>query len=112
MYLAKLIGSIFILFMAYYTFINFKKHEFHKNTFLFWESIWLISLVSIIYPKTLEPIMNTFNFARSLDVMIILGVMLVVGLSFQSYLNSLKNGKKIEKLVRKIAIENVKKNKK
>lgn len=114
MYFAKLIGSLFILFMIYYTYIHFKKHVFDKNIFLFWEILWVISLISIIYPQTLNPIVETFNFARTLDVMIVLGVMLVVGLSFQSYLNSLKMEKRLDKLVRKIAIENVKtkKNKK
>ncbi len=107
MYFAKLIGSLFLLFMMYYTYIHFKKQEFDKNVFLFWEILWSISLISIIYPKTLTPIMETFNFTRALDVMIVLGVMLVVGLSFQSYLNTLKIKRRVNKLVRRIAIENV-----
>jgi len=109
MIIVQLIGALFGLFLAYYTFVHYKRKEFGLGTYLMWSGIWLLFVIVSLFPSVLSPIVESLNFARPLDFLTVVGFLLLVGISFYTYITTMKLETKVENLVRKIAIEKAKK---
>tara|TARA_Y100000310_G_scaffold107829_1_gene106264 strand:- start:8983 stop:9321 length:339 start_codon:yes stop_codon:yes gene_type:complete len=101
----QLAALFFGFFMLYYSFIRFKKKEFTRKEFLFWVFIWIFFIIGSLLPETLNPIFKKFNFARKLDAYIIAGFMFLIGISFYNYTLARRNQKRLERVIRKIAID-------
>jgi hypothetical protein len=112
MLIIQLAGMAFGLFMAYFTFIHFKRKEFGKSIFFLWEAIWLGLAAVVLFPKVLEPFVQMFSFARTLDFLITVALIIVITVSFFNYISVMKAKKKLEDFVRKIALDESKKEKK
>lgn len=105
----QIIGVLFGAFMLYYTFLHYKRKEFKKIEYAFWLVFWVLFLIVTIVPEILDPIVKTLNFARTLDVFIILGFLFLIGITFYMYTMTKVNQNKLEKVVREVALERVKK---
>lgn len=105
----QIIGILFGVFMIYYTFLNYKRREFRKIEYAFWIVLWTLFLVVTIIPEVLDPIVTGLNFARTLDLFIIIGLLFFTGIAFYMYAITRKNENKIEEIVRKIAFQKSKK---
>jgi hypothetical protein len=105
-------GVLFGLFMVYITFLHRKRDEFKISESIFWFLAWVIFIFLVIYPHSLDFIVKSFKFNRTMDLYTVLGFMFVIGSTFYNYTNTKKTQKKVEAIVQKIAIENVYKNKK
>ncbi|MFC1769002.1 DUF2304 family protein [Nanoarchaeota archaeon] len=101
----QIIGVLFGLFMIYSSFINFKRKEFSAKTFGVWLILWIVFLILTIFPNILDPVAETLDFARTMDLFIVLGFMFLIGAVFLNYTLLRKNQRKLEDLVRKIAVE-------
>jgi hypothetical protein len=101
----QIAGSLFALFMIYYSFINFKKNDFTAKEFSFWFFVWLVFILISLFPNVLDPIVVSLNIARTLDLFIIAGVLVLLGVMFYTYDLTRKTQNKLETLVRKLAIE-------
>jgi hypothetical protein len=104
MLIIQIAGMVFGLFMAYYTFLHFKRKEFRKSIFLLWEAIWLGLTVAVLFPNTLEPFVQMFSFARKLDLLMTIALIIILTVSFFNYINVIKTKNKLEELVRKMAL--------
>jgi hypothetical protein len=102
----QIIGALFGAFFLYLAFLNFKRKEFSVNEWLVWSAVALIFVVVMLIPDILNPVIRTLNIGRKMDLMIIAGFMFLTGAIFYTYRISLKNKKKLEEVVRKIAIDN------
>lgn len=102
----QLLGTLFGIIMMYFTFVKFKRRELGKSEFLIWSIGWIIFIIIASMPTILDPIVETFNFYRRLDFFVVIGFFALLGLGFYNYSVVRKNQKKIEGVVRKIAIEN------
>lgn len=101
----QILGLLFGLLMIYYSFINFKKKELRKREFVMWLIVWGMFIIVTLIPDILNPIVSSLNLVRRMDFYIILGFMFLIGLEFYSYSIAKKNQKKIENIVREIAIK-------
>lgn len=101
----QILGLLFGLFMIYYTFLSFKRKEFKKREFVMWAILWVLFIVVTLIPDLLNPIVRSLSLTRRMDFYITLGFMFVIGLGFYSYIISRKNQKRIENIVREIAIK-------
>ena len=102
----QIIGILFALFMLYFTFLHLRRKEFTIKETMFWIFAWLIFLFLSIFPMGLDfMIKDWFSFSRRLDFFIILGFIFLIGIVFYSYTIIRKIQNKIEKVVRKIALE-------
>jgi len=101
----QIVGLLFGLFMIYYTFLSLKRKEFRKGEFTAWVVMWAAFLLVTLFPDLLNPIIKTANVSRRLDFLIIVGFLFLIGLGFSTYILSRKNRKKIEDMVRKIALK-------
>lgn len=101
----QIVGTLFGVFMLYYTFLNFKRREMTAKEYGAWTFLWAVFLLVAIFPQILDPIVRSLSLARTMDFFIILGFMFLFGTSFYTYLLVRKNQKRIEEIVRKVALE-------
>lgn len=105
----QIFGMFFALFMLYINFLHYKRKEFTIREYIFWLLLWLIFIIIVIFPNVLDPIVVKFNFARTLDLLIVVSFIFLIGSNFYIYTIVRRNQKKLENIVRKIAFDKAKK---
>lgn len=101
----QIVAILFGLFMVYVTYIRRKKDEFTFKEGLVWILIWVAFMILSFFPRMITSISkDVFDLTRPLDLYIILGFMFMIGVNFYTYSVLRKTQKKIDNVVRKIAI--------
>lgn len=98
-------GTLFGVFMLYYSFLNYKRRQFTKKEFAFWSLVWVLFIIVAVYPPILNPFISYFSFLRALDLLVITGFMFLIFVSFYTYTITRKNQNQLETIVRTIAIK-------
>ena len=101
----QILGICFGLFMMYYTFLHYKRKELLSKEYGFWIILWAVFLIVTIIPEILDPLVGALSLPRTMDFFIIVGFMFFAGVIFYTYTVVKKNQKKLEEIVRKIAIQ-------
>ena len=112
MLVIQIIGAVFAFFMIYHTYILYKKKDFEKEEMILWILGWIAFFSASIYPNVFSGVASVFDLTRTMDLFMIVGFMIVLFSLFNVYSSSNKTKKKLENLVRKLANENITKNKK
>ncbi len=108
----QFVGALFGIFIMYLAFVNLKKKEFTINEWAFWTLIAAAFAAISLFPDMLNPFTRALNISRKMDLLIITGFMLIMGVVFYTYRMTMNNKKKLEELVRKMAIEEAERKKK
>ncbi len=102
----QILGLLFGLFMIYITFISGKRREFTTKEGGFWIIVWVFFILVALFPRSLDfLIKGVLRLQRPLDFFIIAGFMFMIGFIFYSYTLIRKNQKKMEEIVRKMAMK-------
>ncbi len=101
----QILGVLFALFMLYLTFVHQKRKEFSAKEYIFWIVLWVGFIIVTVFPKVLEPFVRTLQLSRTMDFLIIVGFIFVVGVLFHNYIALRNTQKKIEEVVRKVAFK-------
>ena len=104
----QILGLVFMLFMLYLTFLHFKRKEFTLNESIFWTFLLVVFAIITLVPSIIDPLLQTLNIARTMDFYIIAGFMFLIFSNYYTYSLVRVNQKKIEKIVREIAIKRAK----
>ncbi len=107
----QVFGLIFSAFVLYLSFLYYKKKEFTLTEWGFWALFAALFATVSIFPGLLDPIVSNLNLGRKLDLFIILGFMFLIATTFYTYRITRHTDKRVEELVRKIAIEQEEKKK-
>ena len=100
----QIAGLLFGLLLMYYSFLNYKRKEFSVKEFSFWSLLWLVFIIVAIFPSVLDPVSKTLNFARTFDLLVISGFLFLMLTVFYTYIITRHNQRKIEAVVREMAI--------
>ncbi|MBS3097664.1 DUF2304 domain-containing protein [Candidatus Woesearchaeota archaeon] len=101
----QILGILFGLFMIYYTFLHYKREELTIKEYVFWMFIWILFVIIAGFPKLLNPIIFSLKVLRRMDFLTIVGFMFLTGSMFYIYIIVRGNQKKLEEIVRKIAVK-------
>ncbi|MBN2454056.1 DUF2304 domain-containing protein [Candidatus Woesearchaeota archaeon] len=101
----QVLGVLFGLSIIYLTFIHYKRREFTLTEYGFWTVMALVFSAVAIFPGILDPIVESLSLARTMDLFIILGFMFLIAAVYYTYTVVRNNQKKVEEVVRKIALE-------
>ena len=102
----QILGILFGLFMIYITFISGKRREFTTKEGGFWIVVWVIFVLIALFPSSLDFIVKDgIGLKRPLDFFIIAGFMFMIGSIFYTYTIVRKNQRKLEEIVRKMAMK-------
>ncbi len=100
----QILGILFGLFMLYYSFLHFKRKEFNSGAFAFWLIVWAVLVILSVFPGILDPLASSLSFIRVMDMLVVLGIMFIIGVTFYNFTITKKTERKVEELVRKLAI--------
>lgn len=100
----QIAGFLFGLFMIYYSFLNYKRKEFTVKEFSFWILVWAVFIAVALFPSVLDPVVKFGGFFRALDVLIVSGFIFLTAAIFYIYTIARKTQRKLEAIVREIAI--------
>lgn len=101
----QIAGFLFGLFMLYYSFLNYKRKEFTAKEFGFWIVLWSAFVIVALFPAVLDPLVKSFGFFRTLDMLIISGFLFLIMINFYTYRLTRKNQRQLETIVREMAIK-------
>ena len=101
----QILGMLFGFFMMYYTFLQLKRKEFTIKEYSFWFIFWATFSIITLFPQILDPLLISLNIARALDLFIIVGFLFLIFIIFYTYILVRKNQRKLEEIVRKIALK-------
>lgn len=101
----QIIGVLFGLFMLYLTFLHRKKKEFTLKEFVGWVAAWLVFLLVTLFPASIDSVVKRAGFVRTLDALIIVGFLFLIGMMFYIYSIVRVVQNRTEEIVRKVAIE-------
>lgn len=104
----QIIGIMFTVFMVYLTFLNYKQNKFTNGEWIAWLFAWIIFLVITLFPSILNPILETLNLYRAMDLYISLGFLFFIILIFSMYTSLKSTQKKVEIIVSYLAIKRAK----
>jgi len=107
----QIIGIIFGIGMLYLTYIYFRRKEFNTIDALFWLIIWLGFIILLIFSNSLNLILESLSIQSAMDLFTMIGFVVMMMIVFHLYISWRRLGKKIELLVRKIAIKKAENNK-
>lgn len=108
----QLIGIIFSFLMIYLALLNFKRNEIEGSEFVSWVFIWTVTIIITIFPNLLRSFAQNFFITRLFDMMVVGGFVLVIFMTAKMYVRTKRMEKKLENLVRKNALKDVKHKKK
>lgn len=105
----QIIGLGFSAFILYVSFLYYKKRDFTLAEWGFWTLFAAGFAVVSVAPNVIDPVVSTLNFARKLDLFIVLGFMFLIAMVFYNYHMTRHADKRVEELVRNLAIEKAEK---
>jgi len=100
----QILGILFGGFMIYYVFLHRKRKELTIKEYSFWIVLWVLFIILTLFPWLLKPILEPIGFARTMDFFIVAGFMFLIGSLFYIYLLVRSNQKRLEDIIRKIAL--------
>lgn len=104
----QFLAVFFALIMVYFAYVNFKRREINRIEMFVWLTAWAVAIFMVLFPDTFRGFAQTFLISRLLDVMLLGGFALVITIVALSYVRTRKIEKKLERLVRKMALKDFK----
>src|SRR3989344_2297566 len=95
----QIVGIIFGIGMLFLSYLYFRKKEFGPRDFAIWVIVWIIFLIAIMFPKTVNVLLDTLGIVSALWLF---------ALVFHLHVSVRKGQRKLEKVVKKIALKKVK----
>lgn len=108
----QIVGLLFGLTMLYVTFLYFRRKDYKKEDFIIWAFVWLFFIFMVMFPQTVYGIMETLKIQRTVDFFVIGGFLFFSVMIFYLYITVRRLKLKLEKLVRKSAIDDYEKREK
>lgn len=105
----QIIALLFAGWMMYFTYLHYRRKEFALAEAILWFSLWVGLVVVVLFPKSVQFILNTFSIVRTFDLVVIVAIIVLFGVTFRNYVLLKRCKGKLEDFTRKGAIDTAKK---
>lgn len=105
----QIIGILFSLIMVYFALLHYKKGHLNGMEISSWIIIWVLVIFVVIFPEVVRIYANSFAVSRVLDLLIAGAFVVVFIMVSSAYIRVSQLEKRIEELVRKLALKEKKK---
>lgn len=105
----QIIGILFSLIMVYFALLHYKKGHLNGMEISSWIIIWVLVIFVVIFPEVVRIYANSFAVSRVLDLLIAGAFVVVFVMVSSAYIRVSQLEKRIEELVRKLALKEKKK---
>jgi len=108
----QILGVMVGVVGLYMTYLYRKRRDFTKLEFLSWSIIWLGLLIVVLFPALFGRFAQaSFGFYRTLDLVLVVSVAIIFIVGFINYAGFSRIKKQLEELVRREALQHMKKEK-
>ena len=104
----EVVGLIFVFVMLYFTYLEYKRSRLTKLGFTFWFVSWIFSFLLIVFHEYINEILPEIRLIRVLDLYMILAFMFLFGIVFYLFVVIKHIEKRIENIIRTLALKPVK----
>jgi hypothetical protein len=105
----QIVAIIFSFVMIYFAVLNYKRGEIDRIEIYSWLTIWIATLLIVIFPEFLRRLAQRFFITRLFDLMVVAGFVLVITLVARAYISTKKVERKLEEIIRKEALRGIEK---
>ena len=103
----QIVAAVFALAMMYQAYLNFRRGELSLAGFGLWSVLWVGLLAVSLVPDFFQRFISAAHVARLLDLVTILGLLSLGGITFRLYIVTRSLQKEIATLVRQIALKDL-----
>jgi len=103
----QILAIIFAIWMVYFSYLHFRRGEFKKVEFLLWQILWIGLVVVVLFPGSVEFILETFSITRTFDLVVIVGIVVLFGVTFRNYVIVKRIEKKTENFIREESLKGI-----
>lgn len=100
----QIAATLFALFMIYVVSIH-RRHILNRIEVFCWYSLWVLFIIFALFPNLLLGITDTLHFSRVFDLLLVGALMVLTVIIVMSYFAQKENTRKIEEVVRKMALD-------
>lgn len=101
----QITGILFSLFMIYFALLHYKKGQLNGMEISSWIAIWVGVILIVIFPEVIRVYAASFAISRVLDLLIGGAFVVLFVMVSSAYIRVNKLEKRIEDLVRKLALK-------
>lgn len=105
----QLFGILFGIAMIYFAFLYYKKKDLTINDFIVWILVWIFFIFAVLFPQKLNVFMETLGVIGAMQLFAVVGIVFLSAVVFYLYTRVRKNQKQLAKIVKEIALKEVKK---
>lgn len=106
-FVIQLIGIFFGIIMIFVSYFYYKRRVFYFHDMLIWMLVWLGLVLTILFPSKLQTIIQPLKILRVMDLITIGGFFISFTLLFVLFARSRQRDRAVEKIVRKLALDEV-----
>lgn len=100
----QIVAILFALWMMYFSYLHFRRGEFNRLELILWQILWIGLVVVVLFPGSVKFILETFSITRTFDLIVIVGIVVLFGITFRNYVIVKRIQKRVEESVRKQAL--------
>lgn len=100
----QVIATLFALVMLYIAYLHYRKGDINGLEILFWLIAWIAAILIVIFPELFSVFSKTVAISRAFDLAVVGGFILVIPIVYMSYVRTKRLEKKLEDLVRSMAV--------
>jgi len=109
--LIKILFSLFALFAWSRAVIRFYTKDLNLKELFFWSLLWLAMIVLVFVPGKTNFLAKILGMERGNDAVFFLGIVALFYASYRLYVKANEQEKEITKLVRALALKNIRRQK-
>lgn len=110
--LIKIVFTLFALFAWSRAVIRFYSKDLNLKELVFWSLLWLGMIILVFVPGKTNFLAKVLGMERGNDAMFFLGIVALFYASYRLYVKTNEQEKEITRLVRALALKNVKRKRK
>lgn len=103
----QIIALIFSLIMIYFAYLHYRRGEINGVEMLFWLISWIGAMLIVLFPEIFRTFAKAIFVSRAFDLAVLGGFILIIPIVYLAYVRSKKVEKKLEQLVREIALKDI-----
>lgn len=108
--LIKIIFTLFAIFAWSRVLIRFRSKDLNHKELIFWSLIWAVMIILVFIPGKTNFLAKVLGMERGNDAMFFLAIVALYYATYRLYVKANEQEKEITKLVRALALRNVKAN--
>lgn len=103
----QIISLGFALVLLFFTYGNYRRKDFNLTECIAWSILWLSFSFVSLFPQFFSPYVKSLGFSRLMDFVVVIGFVVIFAVLLHNYTVIRRLKRQLEKLVRKIALEDI-----